>query len=644
VIPVGEQSEPEGSRAVGPRSRTAGVVICATGAVLSVALFPTFFRSWGSGFGAISAGNDDEGMFLVSLRQFLDHGSLYRHTWSGYGPFYYSFVGLLYRLTGQEPTLQNGRLLSLALTALSASVFAAAVWRVTKSLPASVLCQVGAFVILIRGVSPMHPALLIVLLLAVLTYALSSYAVEPSHLTLLVAGGAVGAVTMTKVNVGLFAGVALVFAFVVGNRDQPPLFRVVVSAAAVLLPFLLIFQSFSKTWAAVLAAMVSVSLLALVAVMTSDAVAFPLRAIGSAAVGAILTIAASVCWPLLSGTSLPALFEGVVTKPLRQVDLLTIPAAVRVNWVVIILTLSVLLLAVTRPDARSPTWLAQFGWPHAALAVAGLWLFGLGTLDLVTNFAGWLPAIVVLPALAFIADVRPSVRLALRFLVPLAVLQVLHAYPVAGAQVGWATVAMTVPCTIAIAAGLERHASWRDMKALPVAVATGSLCLLLVLATGSWPSAWWTTYTAQPVLGLRGTSFIRLDPERTRVLRTVTAALREQCDTFYSAPGLNSFYIFSGLPPPTGLLANWPGVLDATQQREVLSRLRAAEGANERVCLLRDLSRSSAWLAGYGSGPLREILTDYDAVVTRAGPYAISVRPGTTSERRVPSSSVVSPP
>jgi hypothetical protein len=168
------------------------------------------------------------------------------------------------------------------------------------------------------------------------------------------------------------------------------------------------------------------------------------------------------------------------------------------------------------------------------------------------------------------------------------------------------------------------------MRALPAALATGSLCLLLVLATGSWPPAVWKTYTNQPVLDLPGTTFMRVDAERARVLRTVTAALREQCDTFYSAPGLNSFYIFSGLPPPTGLLANWPGVLDAAQQKEVLSRLRAAERANARVCILRDASRSSEWLAGYGSGPLRAILTDYDAVVTRAGPYTISVRAGTT--------------
>jgi hypothetical protein len=630
VIPEGERAEAEGRRRVAPRSRTAGVVIWATGAILSAAFFPTLFTRWGSGFGALSAGNDDEGMFLVSLRQFLDHGSLYRHTWSGYGPFYYSFVGLIYRLTGQEPTLQNGRLLALAFTAVSAGVFAAAVWRVTRSLPASVLCEVGAFVILIRVPSPMHPALLIVLILAVLAYALSSYAVEPRRLTLLVAGGAVGAVTMTKINVGLFAGVGMAFAFVVGNREQPTLIRALVGGSAVLLPFVLIFQSFSEPWAAVLAAMVSVSLLALVAVMTLDAASLPRQALVSATLGAVVTAAASVCWPLLSGTSLPALFEGVVTKPLRQVDLLTIPATVRLNWVVIVLTLSVVCLAITRPDARSPTWPARLGWPHAALAVTGLWLLGLGTLDRATNFAGWLPAIVVLPALAFIADARPGVRLALRFVVPLAVLQVLHAYPVAGSQVGWATVAMTVPCAIAIAAGLERLAFWRDIDALPAALATGSLCLLLVLAGGSWPPALWKTYTAQPVLGLPGTTFIRVDAERAGILRTVTAALRAHCDTFYSAPGLNSFYIFSGLPPPTGLLANWPGVLDAAQQREVLSRLRAAERADARVCILRDVSRNSEWLAGYGSGPLRAIVTDYDAVVTRAGPYTISMRPGTT--------------
>ena len=41
----------------------------------------------------------DEGFFLAILRQFLRHGSLYDQTRTAYGPFYFSFMGAIYRIT-----------------------------------------------------------------------------------------------------------------------------------------------------------------------------------------------------------------------------------------------------------------------------------------------------------------------------------------------------------------------------------------------------------------------------------------------------------------------------------------------------------------------------------------------------------------
>ena len=208
------------------------VVFGATGIALGVGFFPLLYNR--------TTVYDDEGFWLVTIRQFLHHGSLYNHTLgNSYGPFYYSFTGLLYRLTAQTPTLFNGRLFVLVFAVLSSGILAATVWRVTRSLPASILCEVATFctLILVAGSEPMSPGSIIALGLSVLVYAVASYAVEQRSHLLVVAGATAGALTLIKVNIGIFAVAALVFAFVVGNTSFPRWFRIVVAAAGIGLPF-----------------------------------------------------------------------------------------------------------------------------------------------------------------------------------------------------------------------------------------------------------------------------------------------------------------------------------------------------------------------------------------------------------------------
>jgi hypothetical protein len=94
----------EGSAEPRVKTRTATVGIVALGAVLTAGYVPVFFT------GVTSF--DDEGFFLAIVRQFLRHGSLYDQTRTAYGPFYFSFMGAIYRVTGQSPTLFNGRVIT----------------------------------------------------------------------------------------------------------------------------------------------------------------------------------------------------------------------------------------------------------------------------------------------------------------------------------------------------------------------------------------------------------------------------------------------------------------------------------------------------------------------------------------------------
>jgi hypothetical protein len=608
----------------GPRTTNppVGLVFGALGLVLAVAFFPQLFNTIRT--------YDDEGYFLVTVRQFLQHGSLYVHTSGGsYGPFYWSFIGLIYRLTGHSPTLFTGRLLVLAFTALSSAMFAAAVWHVTRNLLFSILCQVTTFcvLILVAGNEPISPGSTIVLLLSILVFALASYSVKQRSSLLLIAGMATGALTMTKINIGIFAAVGLAVALVIGNTTYPRWFRSIIGTGAVLLPFVLMFQRISKPGIATFAFLVAISILGACAVMSVDPISLAPRGLVAAASGFGAVVFVSLLWPLFSGTSPGALFTAVFVLPLQQVSILTILPVVGIQWFAVLITaLVVVVVSAGRfgldqhLPPKSPIW-------YLALSAAAVFVLGLGigsvSFSSGVSFGAWLPAIVLLPALALIADVPPRVRLALRFIVPIAILQALHAYPVAGSQIAWATVLMIVPCAIALAAGMDGLRMWREARPALRGFAVGSLCVVVALTAGLWPLAVWVNYYDLQPLQLPGAQLVRVDPELGGELRQLTYEVEKNCYTFYSVPGLDSLYIYASLPTPTGQLANWPGALTNAQEQEVVSELSHLQATGKRVCIVRDLnSPYYAWNPGGSEAnrPIGRFIRQYQRVISVFGP------------------------
>jgi hypothetical protein len=570
---------------------------------------------------------DDEGTLAVALRQFLEHGSLYHHTHGSYGPFYYSFEGLIYRATGQTPTLFNGRLFVLALTAVSAGFFAAAVWRVTRSLAFGVLCEIVtySFLIVIAGREPLHPGPLIVLLLSVMAYALVSYAMQPRTAHLVVVGAVVGALVMTKVNVGVLAVVGVVVAFVIGNQQYSKRVRALVAAAGLLTPFLLMYSLIWQTPKAQFAVVVSFSLLAAYAPWHVDEISIPARGLFVAAAAAVVTVVVSCLWPLFNGSSPGSLIAGVFLRPEVQTKVHSDAFLLEVEnqWLVVLLTAFGAYLALERRRIQR-LWPGGSWLLDAGLAVAALYVLG----QVVSaEFAVWLPAAALIPALAWISGAPPAVRLALRFLVAVSILQMLHAYPIAGAQRVWGAVLVCVPCAIALAVAVGRQQLWQQAGPAARALAVGTLCAVLLVGAGTWPPEAWRNYKNSVALGLPGTRWVRLDPNQALNLQVLTQIVRDQCDTFYSAPAFGALYIFTSLPTPTGHLANWPGVLTESEQRELVSQLEDLEADGKRVCVVRDHERLHLWTtSSYGTGPLGKGLAPYNKIVGRVSKYSVSVR------------------
>jgi hypothetical protein len=514
----------------------------------------------------------------------------------------------------------------LAFTTLSSGVFAAAVWRVTRNLLFSTLCQVSTFcaLILVAGKEPISPGSTIVLLLSILVYALASYSVEPRNSLIVIAGVATGALTMTKINVGIFAIAGLAVALIVGNSAYPRWFRSMIGAGAVLLPFGLMFQRISDSGIATFAFLVALSMLGTCAVMSVGAISLAPRGLIAAASGFGAVVFASLLWPLLSGTSPGALFTMVFIRPLQQVNILTILPVVGIDWFAILITALVVIVVSARRTGVGQLLPRQSPIRYLALSAAALFVLGLGidTFRSFYGFGAWLPAIVLLPALALIADAPPRIRLALRLIVPIAILQVLQAYPVAGSQIEWGTVVMLVPCAISLGAGMDGLRIWREASLALRGFAVGSLCVVIALTANLWPLAVWVNFYDLLPLDLRGAQLIRVDPQLGHELRLLTRVVKKNCDTFYSVPGLNSLYIYSDLPPPTGQLANWPGALTDSQEREVASELSHLQVAGERVCIVRNLnSPYYAWNPGGSEAnrPIGKIIRQYQRVIAIVG-------------------------
>ena len=88
---------------------------------------------------------DDEGYVLISLRNFAEHGHLYRDVFSQYGPFPYVFYYLLH-LLGLPLTHMVGRTITLLAWSGAAVSCALLARTATRSIAAQLAVLAAVFV------------------------------------------------------------------------------------------------------------------------------------------------------------------------------------------------------------------------------------------------------------------------------------------------------------------------------------------------------------------------------------------------------------------------------------------------------------------------------------------------------------------
>lgn len=563
---------------------------------------------------------DDEGTLLVTLQAFAGGDTLYSDVYTPYGPFYYELFGGLLALTGVDVTTDLSRSTVLVLWVGTSFLFGLAAQRLTGRLMLGVTGMIAAFGSLYALANePMHPQILCVLLLGAFTL-LAVAGPTRRPLWAGAAGGALlAALTLTKLNLGVFAIAAVVLAAVLTFEplQRRRWLRWPVVAAFVALPVVLTIGDLSLGWVRNLMAL---ELLAMTAIVVAAWPLRPRRGEGdhdtgiwllTAVAGFAVAFVAIVAAIVLNGSSLVDIYDGMVTEAMRvrDVNLTEFPQpGAAVDWALAAVAAAALCVRLRSSGGGAPSI-----WPGLLRAAAGLtiWFTVARIAPFALNPSAGNPdslAVVLAWVAAFppAGVAEPTYKRFLRVLLPaLAVAETLQVYPVAGSQMSIAALTFVPVGALCIADALHSLRVWSEARGggalerfgVVAGIVSVALAAQFALDAIVRPAAnGVVVYRDQQALPFAGAGQLRLAPEEAETYaRLVDLLARHRCTDFIGYPNIDSFYIWSGIeaPPPQAPGA-WLNALDSERQQRIVDELRASP----RPCAIRSDARAENWLRG----------------------------------------------
>ncbi len=524
--------------------------------------------------------HDDEGYVLLSLRSYSEHGRLYDLVFTQYGPVPFLYHDLIHRCLDLPITNTLGRALTLLHWVGAAAASGLIAWRLSSRYWAGLVAMALVFAHLRQNTwEPSHPGSFIAFVVATgLAVVLELLWRGRQRAAWLTFGAAGALLLLTKINLGIFwcaAGGACLLL----QTEALATRRVgawCASLGMAVLPFALMHNLLRdpRTLAfATVTAVIGVVVSVLIAVDATPRLT--LRAWLAAAAGLVVTAVAAIGAVLARGTTWSGLLHGVLLDPLRH------PVNFHFGfpwetgaWMVLAAGTALTTLWCFRPVLRAR--LADLIAALRILALVALlvetenWLHPYGVAQVMNALLVLVP-LFVLPLTAPPAGDRRRFGSGLVALV--AVLQVLHAFPVAGSQLAWGTF-LLVPLFVSGLVDAAEHAARRLARPW---VETALAALALAIAAGHGgllAQRGWRQWVACEPLNLAGAEMIR-PPESTRcALRILTANAQIHADVLFSRPGMYGFNLWSGVPTPTERNAtHWFWLLSPEEQAAVVARL-----------------------------------------------------------------------
>jgi hypothetical protein len=571
---------------------------------------------------------DDEGTLMMTVRQFLRGSTLYEIVRSGYGPVYYYFNWLIRTLTFTEVSHDVTRITSMILWTLCAMACAWIVWRIGRSIAMALLTHFLVF----RTLSffcfePGHPQeLCMVLMIALMASGLLAESDSGRRIAAVAAGVLPAALLLVKINIGIFAAVAVALAML-NHVPRSPLIkalRYVAGGGAIVFPFLLMRAHLENASDIAYCVAVTAGIAAILVGSTGRDPLFSLRDCIIAAAAFVATCAIVLGILVIQGAAPSTILDSLV---LDQIKLRVkqgnwyLPLALNALWILWAIASPAIALFAARSRKQIPALIPMIlsGVALVLAAVESNQLLGL-----VTPFC-W---IVAYPFSGY----RPRLVYRRTLLAATAVLQTLYAYPVAGSQAPFARVPLIVAAGICMADGL---------RALPVNLREGILAkgLAAALAVGvllSYPVQVWRArqlYAQRTPLNLPGAGRIHVEPQEAAALQWVVRQLNQHCDTFVGYPGIPSLYFWTGKPmpgpagrPPGPLNADaWTLLLSPAQQQSIVDEF----AQHPNGCVIYHPSGVKFWNptgVDERSLPLVNFVQKNFRTVGQAGDYYLQIR------------------
>jgi hypothetical protein len=573
---------------------------------------------------------DDEGYVLMSLVNFAKYGALYDKVYSQYGPLFYLIFGGLARIADFTWTHDLGRFFTLFNWVGSALICGWITVRLSRSMVTGLLAATGVFAHLWQMTAePMHPGGTLTLW-TTLGVALSLNAVlmdRPKRFAVIV-GITATACALVKINVGVFFAAA---AFMWMWFNRPPHWKIhasldgIVIAGAAIGPTVLMRGMLHESWASIYAFAGGVALASVGMLAYRHATPSMIKTAWlSGTLAAAGVLVGTLGGALATGTSGHGLLDGVLLGPLRHADAYhfgfnwrtgTIPAT--------ILSAALAFLCFRR---RSGEPLGPQTTKLLAFARIGAGAFFLihcfrpetGTTGLVmTSLAAttWWMAYSITPT-------APAINRGRIWLGLVLVWQFLHAYPVAGSQVGWGTLLwIPLAATAVHESVLGITASWRERSELLVKVSrTGIGITTGFLMLGQFKMGLIFFEPTAP-LGLPGAAHLRVPPITGSAIRIMTRNAQLHSDDLFSLPGSYSFNLWSKLPTPNLTNAtHWFALLDFPQQKSIEDHLRNTPRTS--IIVQPQLAFAYLQLESDSSSPLLDYIKQDYAPLFDLDPFA----------------------
>jgi len=593
-------------------------------AAITALCAPVAYMSMFSGFHAY----DDEGIFLVTLRDFLSGHPVLTPYVPLYGPFFYEFMGGLFKVLGIQPTHDSGRWVTLVLWLIASVMSGLAVLRLTRRLWLALGAQVATFVILdALAHEPMSTYGLSSLLLLSMTGAAAFRSTWPRATAVLI-GAIVGALLLIKVNVGGFAAIAVAFAWAGGlNQRQTRLAFPAIAILIAALPLVLTAGRLSRD-SVLEFAILSTATAAAVAVscIASRPRPLPPPAGRWLAGGATFIAIGSIGIALAGGSRVEDGWNSLFLFAIKFPGVFTFPVDINPiadAWGVLSLAAAVGIVVRGRrtaaPDAAVGMvriGVGLFTWVSILLLPTSIFLLALPLAWLATQ--------------AVRGDVQNPVEPYCRLLLPaLAVLESLQAYPVAGTQLSLAALGLMPVAAIILNDGIRqvRQLDGPPPKLIKAAARAAAATLLTTVAVLlSLGLLVRVSFSSGTPLGLPGARSVRLPVQQAAQLRAVVNALdRNNCSSVITFPGMNSFYVWT---TEDGLrqmrYGQWWLTVDGAQQQSIVHQLQD----QTNVCVVKNQTLIDFWTQGrtIPTGPLVDFIDQNFAHVGSYGDYEVLIR------------------